>query len=399
MDFKKKPFNLFTLWIEAFKLANKTFGTLVLLVSLFIAFVAFFLLVLRVVCTKMVLPGAMTAPFLAALSTGVMSLIAGYMVRFIFPCTLTNMLAARANKEGKSLPECFNRSIVPSFYLLLASILIWLASAITGWVFKSTNSVLLTGAGLVVSVLFITLPCSFTVQALALRGENPISAIKYSVDLVFNRYFSTLIMLLSIYLLPLLTAIVCVAALVVGIPLFWADSFDITRLTVGWYGVFLVVGVVCVFMLYCAFTAKTLLFLNLDYGYNRASFELEDAAIMEKESVSTVLPVSAGMPVQAPKQDIITPNAQVGMLKATVSSAEQHMQEATLQHLDQVYSPDNAKVQQYMHQEEDRMPTILFDDDMAAEMAKNQKILEKQKEEAANKQQNNGPDNIKLSKR
>lgn len=75
------------------------------------------------------------------------------------------------------------------------------------------------------------------------------------------------------------------------------------------------------------------------------------------------------------------------------------MQNATQQHLNQVYSPDNAKVQQYMHQEEDRMPTILFDDDMAAEMAKNQEILEKQKEHSAHKQQDNGPDNIKLSKR
>ena len=185
----------------------------------------------------------------------------------------------------------------------------------------------------------------------------------------------------------------------IGIPLFGADSFDITHLTVGWYGVFLLVGVVWVFMLYCAFTAKTLLFLNLDYGYNRASFELEDAAILEQESVSTVLPVSAGMPVQAPTQDIIAPDAQVGMLKATVSSDDKHMQNATQQHLNQVYSPDNAKVQQYMHQEEDRMPTILFDDDMAAEMAKNQEILEKQKEHSAHKQQDNGPDNIKLSKR
>lgn len=399
MDFKKKPFNFFTLWIEAFKLANKTFGTLLLLFSLFVAFVAFFLLVLWVVGTKMVLPGAMTAPFLAALSTGVMGLIAGYMVRFIFPCTLTNMLAARANKEGKSLPECFSRSIVPSFYLLLATVLIWVASLITGWVFKSTNSVLIAGLGLLVSLLFITLPCSFTTQALALRGENPITAIKYSVDLVFRRYFSTSFLLLSIWLMPFILLGCIVLGLLAGIPFVAGESFDITRLSVGWYGVLLVAFAMYVFSIYYAFTAKTLLFLNLDYGLNRASFELEDASIMEKESSSTVLPVNAGMPVQAPKQDIITPNAQVGMLKATVSAEDSHLQEISNQKPDQVYAPTNLKVQEYMHQEEDRMPTILFDDDMAAEMAKNQEILEKQKEEAANKQQNNGPDNIKLSKR
>lgn len=393
MDFKKKPFNLFTLWIEAFKLANSTFGTLVLGCFLF-ALVCLFMGVVM-----SFLRGVLFGQVLVVLGAVGITFVIVYMVRCIFPCTLVNMLAARANKEGTSLPQCFSRALVPAFYLLLASILIWVATMITSWVFRLTNSVLLTGVGVVVSFFFITLPCTFTAQVLTLRGENPISAIKYSVDLVFSRYFSTVIMLLSIYLFPFLMVIVCGLALVVGIPLFGADSFDITHLTVGWYGVFFLVAAVWGFMLYCAFTAKTLLFLNLDYGINRASFELEDAAILEQESVSTVLPVNAGMPVQTPTQDIITPQAQVGMLKATVSSEDAHMQAASQQHLDQVYSPSNLKVQEYMQQEEDRMPTILFDDDMAAEMAKNQEILEKQKEQSAQKQQNNGPDNIKLSKR
>ena len=393
MDFKKKPFNLFTLWIEAFKLANSTFGSLVLGCVLLALFYP-------VACVVLGFLGRLLfGQVLMMLGAFLMGLFMVYAGHCIFPCTVINLIAARANKEGTSLPQCFSRALLPAFYFLLSSILIWLASLITLFVFKLTNSALLSGLGVLASFFFITLPCAFTAQALALRGENPISAIKYSVDLVFNRYFTTAIMLLSIYILPAVAVLVCALALVIGIPLFGAESFDITHLTVGWYGVFLLVGVVWVFMLYCAFTAKTLLFLNLDYGYNRASFELEDAAILEQESVSTVLPVSAGMPVQAPTQDIIAPNAQVGMLKATVSSDDKHMQNATLQHLDQVYAPDNAKVQQYMHQEEDRMPTILFDDDMAAEMAKNQEILEKQKEHSAHKQQDNGPDNIKLSKR
>ena len=68
------------------------------------------------------------------------------------------------------------------------------------------------------------------------------------------------------------------------------------------------------------------------------------------------------------------------------------------EHLNQVYSPDNIKVQQYMHQEEDRMPTILFDDDMAQDIAKNQEMMSAKKEKN-NQPEDNGPENIKLSKR
>lgn len=109
MDFKKKPFNLFTLWIESFKLANKTFGALVLLVFLLVVFIALALTAIVIVATKLVLPGAMTGPFLAGISTATLMLIAGYIATFIFPCTLINMISARANKVGTALPECFGK--------------------------------------------------------------------------------------------------------------------------------------------------------------------------------------------------------------------------------------------------------------------------------------------------
>ena len=107
------------------------------------------------------------------------------------------------------------------------------------------------------------------------------------------------------------------------------------------------------------------------------------------------LPVTAGMPVERPKDDILNPNEQVGML-TTVSPETNSMN--VDEHLNQVYSPDNVKVQQYMHQEEDRMPTILFDDDMAKEMAKNKEMFAS-KRTKTDTPEDNGPDNIKLSKR
>ena len=154
------------------------------------------------------------------------------MTRCIVPCTVVNLIAARANKEGTSLPQCFSRALFPAFYFLLSSILIWLASLITLWVFKLTNSALLSGLGVLASFFFITLPCAFTAQALALRGENPISAIKYSVDLVFNRYFTTAIMLLSIYILPAVAVLAMTRALAVE----WAqDNITVNSIAPGWF--------------------------------------------------------------------------------------------------------------------------------------------------------------------
>ena len=137
------------------------------------------------------------------------------------------------------------------------------------------------------------------------------------------------------------------------------------------------------------------MFLNLDHGFNRDGFEISDAEKLAGMSSSTALPATAGMPVQRPENDILSPNEQVGML-TTVSPETNEMN--VDEHLNQVYSPDNIKVQQYMHQEEDRMPTILFDDDMAQDIAKNQEMMSAKKEKN-NQPEDNGPENIKLSKR
>lgn len=395
MDFKKKPFNLFTLWVESFKLANNTFGALVLLVFLLVVFIAFALTTIVIVSTKLVLPGAMTTPFLAGISTFTLIMIASYIAYFIFPCTLINMVSARANKVGTALPECFWKALIPSFYLLLASLVIGIPTAIIQWLIRSAG---FSNMGLIlmaVLVFGIYVPSAFTAPAIALRGENPVSAIRYSMDLVFRRYFRTAILLVSVWLAPFVGLALAVGGLVVGIPLFFASSFDITNLTLGWYIVFLAAALVYIFSLYFAFTANTLLFLNLDHGFNRDGFEISDAVKLAGKSSSTALPITAGMPVARPKDDILNPNEQVGML-TTVSPEKNEMN--VDDHLNQVYSPDNVKVQQYMHQEEDRMPTILFDDEMAKEMAKNQEMFASKKNQT-DTPEDNGPENIKLSKR
>ena len=395
MDFKKRPFNLFTLWIESFKLANKTFGALVLLIFLFILFIAAALTLIVIVTTKLVLPGAMTGPFLAGISTFALMMIGAYVVYFIFPCTLINMLAARANKVGTALPECFWKSLMPSFYLLLASIVIAIPTAGVNWLVQQAGSSSLSLVVTLGLIFGVYIPAAFTAPAIALRSENPVSAIKYSMDLVFRRYFRTAILLFSIWLMPFVGFFAILGALIVGIPLFFANSFDITNLSLGWYFVFLVAALLYAFFVYFAFTANTLLFLNLDYGLNRDSFEFSDAEKLAGKSSATALPITAGMPVERPKDDILNPNELVSMV--TTVSSEAHDSNLN-EHLNQVYSPDNEKVQQYMHQEEDRMPTILFDDDMAKEIEKNQQMWTSKKEKQT-PPEDNGPENIKLSKR
>ena len=173
MDFKKKPFNLFTLWIESFKLANKTFGALVLLVFLLVVFIALALTAIVIVATKLVLPGAMTGPFLAGISTATLMLIAGYIATFIFPCTLINMISARANKVGTALPECFWKALIPSFYLLLASIVIAIPTLVINWLIRSAGASNLSLILTAVLIFGIYIPSAFTAPAITLRGGKP----------------------------------------------------------------------------------------------------------------------------------------------------------------------------------------------------------------------------------
>ena len=70
--------------------------------------------------------------------------------------------------------------------------------------------------------------------------------------------------------------------------------------------------------------------------------------------------------------------------------------ETLSEHLNQVYTPKPEDIVQYG--DEDRMPTILFDDEMAKQLQENQAQFAKRKKEDNADGKKDGPDSIKMSK-
>ena len=113
----------------------------------------------------------------------------------------------------------------------------------------------------------------------------------------------------------------------------------------------------------------------MDYQENRGSVP----SSLPQTQVTSQTPTAAPAAQAGPAQE-------VQILRASVKS---HDEDDTLsQHLEQVYQPKPEDIVQYA--EEDRMPTILFDDEMAKQMEDNR--LKWEQEKAKSRQKNNSTD-------
>ena len=131
---------------------------------------------------------------------------------------------------------------------------------------------------------------------------------------------------------------------------------------------------VLLYLYFCLFVQAvwTGLFLNLDY---------------------------ADRPVQSREL-----NSQEGFVSQTVmpdvsikqTSVQTSTDEAMTSHMEQVYNAQDH-LAQALQEEEDRMPTILFDEDMAKELAENEEKMRRHQEEAAQKKDLDEEKSIKIS--
>ena len=140
----------------------------------------------------------------------------------------------------------------------------------------------------------------------------------------------------------------------------------------------LLVGIV--FGLYVLLSIEaifTALFLNLDYCHRPTKNRESD------------VPLAA---LEAEKVETSKETAEVGLVQTSVHT---HTDEDTFRHLEQVYD-----AQEHLHlgkaEEEDRMPTILFDDEMAKQLTKTEENM-RQQQQKTNNPTDNGPESIKIS--
>lgn len=375
MDLREKQ-NLFQLLLESFRLVNRSMGAIV--AYLFAAVLGG---VLQIAFTWLGLPRFFVSAF-----SGLYSLYLGV--------ALWRLLAAKAEKSDESISNSFSAAIFPSVYMLVFSVIVGAALGGLAIVAAMSRSLWVIG-GLAVLVFFFGVArLVFAPLAIAVREQGPVAAIVYSWELTGKNYLAVIGMLLISMLLPYLVMGGIVYALYVNIPLHFADSFNLAALTLPWYVLGGLLSLLFLFLWFSMTAFVVLVFLNRDYGDNRDSFiPLPEARLAAQPTQvfgadNNVLPSNLGMPVRP--EDV----QGLSVVKASVKTNPDS--DSMQEHLDQVYQQKKEDLVQY--QEEDRMPTILFDDDMARQIEENRQIWTGKKEEEEKQEEDDNGQTIKMSK-
>ncbi len=369
----RDPHSLLALFIESFRVTNRAFGRIITFCIISIVGVVLLQLLLFIsvplLCVE-ILNGVFSA-FLAVL--------------------LIKIIAAQAEGDLASIWDLMSASLLPAVYMIIFSLLLGIVSLVGNLL---TVVILHTfswiGALILIPiVLFIFARIILAVPAIALRDMGPMHAIAYSWELTSGHVFRMLVALFLSVVFPWL----CIAGILYGlytlIPLYFANSFDILHLSAAWWITFALLAVLVGFVFLSMQSFFILIFLNLDFteGAETSSQVLQAPQIHDNGTA-----LSTGAAKAAKTTD--TPNVQV--LKASVKT---HTSDDSLdKHLDAVYQP--VPQNEIIQTEEDRMPTIVFDDSMAAQIAKERELFEQEKAQAKARHnpEDDGEPTIKMSK-
>ena len=360
----RKPCSFLRLFIEGFNLVNKSFGTILVLGLSAVA--AYILLAILTVLCK--LPA-----FFVSLVSAVLSNFLTMM--------LLRLFTARAENDNISLPDMAIAAVMPTINIVILSFLCGIAGLIFALPFYSnTNYPFILNCLIIAVGLFVSFRLVFASMAIAVREQGPISSLKYSWHLTGRHWMYTLGALFLMALFPILFVGTVLLGLYAAIPLFFAEHFSLLHLSAPWIIFLLLVTLlfICVEISMCAYFV--LVFLHLDYEDNRGPLPAEP------------MPQTEATPALQPASDIAKEELQVE--QASVKSHADD--ESVSQHLDQVYQPKQDVVE---YAEEDRMPTILFDDDMAKEIEQTRQQWEQEKARAQRKDDDDSePSTIKMSR-
>ncbi len=372
MEIREKQ-NLIQLLMGSFRLINRSIG---------VVLVYFFLLVLVTFALKLFLP--------RPIGSLLHSLFLVY-----FGVVLWRILAAKAENNGESISNSLSASLLPSVYMIVFGLLIGIVMTVFFAIvaFMHLPLKILIIIAWVVGIIVMTC-LAFAPITIAIRNQGPIEAALYSWNLASKNFIKILLSLIVTVVFPILVFAAIGYGLYIGIPLFFADSFNLANLSMPWYFVLAGLVILGVFLWLSMQAFILLLFLNLDYGDNRLSHTPE----VVKEAQASRNSFAPAPKSKTEQADVITAEdiQNVTITQASIKTEEEHHNHLS-EHLDQVYQPKPEDFAQYSA-EEDRMPTILFDDDMARQIEENRKMMEQQ---AQPKKQEDSGDNtfsIKMSK-
>ena len=411
MDIITKKQNLLSLWLESFIVINKGLGKLV-----------------KALLGILVLMAAIVA--VCAFTLGLSSLITRFVINIFSAFCATvifQVIAAHILQTQQPLMEAFAGSVWPTIFQFIASILIGISCIPVALVAILTLKIspILTFL-LFIAWLFLAVRFLYTFIAIAIDNKGPIEGLVYSWKLTGGtNYLDALLVLLILmgsYILIAIFFTFVGLALRAIIPLYFANSFDLTHLSPIWWIGGLILVILYLFYHLAIVTFLILVFLNRKFQLEPSTpvKEQQDTVFIPLPELET--PTGENGPQQIPSNNEslqvlpqtddpqkMTPSAAVdqhveqhhpsgmeslGITKTSVNTTEADTNEIT-QHLNQVYTPRPKDTIQ--HTEEDRMPTILFDDDLAKQLEQ-QFLEEHQPQPSKDDNSSSGDDSIQLSK-
>ncbi len=393
MELKNGPVSVLRLISISLKAANQAFGSTIA--------AGIWTTLFCMLLSGIVFLAGFVSPLLPTILTLPLSLVFGF-IGILFPMALIQILAAKIEKTGMTASQALTSSIVPAFYSIISSIILAVPTVVVFLAACFSKSVLVISLVYVAS-FFIFLPFMFLQQALVLRQQGPIEALRYSWELGKTFYVRILLIFASI--------IAAIAIFILGVfcivkaakpewmqfilstsqipqemlPIYLASYLTMIPKPLLITGA-IVGAALYVFIFLTAEAFLTALFINLDYCINGAYSRESDGAILQEQVFSA--------PVQTPVAPAVTVQPQQVDVKHSAIQTES-VDENTVRHLEQVYNPQEH-LDRAIDQDEDRMPTILFDEDMMKQLAENEKQMRERKERAQQRDDDT-PDSIKMS--
>ena len=389
MELKNGPLSVFRLVGYSLKTANQSFGACLLAVIITFLLCALLMGIMFLsVRINPMFPIILQIP---------LSLIMAFLA-VNFQLGVLHIVYSKIEKTGCTVMDSLKLAIVPSFYYIIASLLlaapiifILLLSVFSGS--KMTFLCVYAVMCLLVFPIWLFLP-----TALVIRQLGPIESLKYAWDLGKAFYLRIVFTILAVIIGCAVIALAVICLLKAFAPA-WIDfflsmanntdkaAFALPAATAAYSLPLLILGFVFYVIFYFFFFVAsqafiTILFLNLDYTLN-GNLSMPTLSPISPDDISAI-PTEA-LPVE--QQEEITVEQE--------AIHTESINEDTVRQLSEVYNPQEH-LDQAVDQEEDRMPTILFDEEMLKQFEENERQMRERKERAK-QQDDDTPDSIKMS--
>ncbi|MBP5430468.1 MAG: APC family permease [Elusimicrobiaceae bacterium] len=365
------------LWLYSFSVTNRALPRLLAIVlGTFLLLSAMGFVVFRFVVPN--LDQSIGAPLIVLLILGLWLIVVPVCTSIISALSV-RVLCDTALEKKTLLSEMLQDSLKPAFSLFVAGLVISIVSIPISYIAHKSQLL----GGILNLVLFFVFYIRFTYLqgVIVCRRTGPIEGLVESWRLTSgNGYVDTLLMWILIFVTCVIYGIMialCIGSLYFVIPLHFANWFDLSQGFSGWL-VLGLLGLLILFFLTCQVWAFILVtYLNRDQSLYTFSPEtsvplpaVNVNAFEADEHVEDGLPPDARPAGNTPTGN--TPRSiDLENLQVTSSSVntQEHDEQQISEHLKQVYTPDQKH--EVQKGDEDRMPTILFDDLMAQELEKN----------------------------